>query len=181
MLSLAVLIGPRVRDLTTFRHFARELATNSSGGLLEAEQVVDAPGTHWTLIYKVLQVPAYRFTGMVFSEHSPHEFMWTIVDGERGTTGVREAIVTSELMQAGELTPETYPSAWHDPYDLEFSGVDRSRMRFISDDARYDERFPEHPLTRVRELQRWLVSSRNATAIATEALTPRTGDDTGSR
>jgi hypothetical protein len=99
---------------------------------------------------------------MVFTRYEGLAFVWTMVDGERGTTGLREATVTTELMRAGELTSESYPRAWHDPYDPELSKVDRSCLRFISDDARYDDRFPDHPLTRVRQLQRWVVSASNA-------------------
>jgi hypothetical protein len=157
-------------DLAAFRDLARSLAAGSRGGLLEADRVEADAGACSTLIYKKLNVPAYHFTGMTFVEYSGRRFLWTMVDGERGTTGVREATVTAELMKAGELTLETYTSAWHDPYDPGFSGVDRSCMRFVSDDARYDERFPGHPLTRIREVQRWLRSSHNARSIALESI-----------
>jgi hypothetical protein len=79
--------------------------------------------------------------------------IWSVVAGERGTTGVREAGVTAELMKAGKLTPQNFESSWaSDPYDASYHGVDRSVLRFISDDERYDERFPEHPLSKVRRV-----------------------------
>lgn len=161
---------PPAKDLRRFRDEARGIATAARAGLLEAEQVDSNKGVRSTLVYKVLVIRAYRFTGMVFTNYMTHDFIWVIVDSEIGTTGIREAAVTADLLVAGELTPETYPSAWHDPYDSAFDGVDRSCMRFTSDDARFDERFPHHPLTRVRELQRWILSSRNAETIALETV-----------
>src|SRR5262245_6871977 len=157
-------------DLAGFRNVARHIASRKGGGLLEAERVSGRSGDVWVMTYKVLLRPAYRFTGMVFVEYSGHPFIWAVVDGERGVTGLREATVTTELGRAGQLTLEGYKAAWHDPYEPGFDGVDRSCMRFISDDPRYDKRFPDHPLSRVREIQRWLVSSPNAEAIAREAV-----------
>jgi hypothetical protein len=50
--------------------------------------------------------------------------VWTIVSGERGTTGLREAIVTTQLMNDGGLTIEGYQQSWaQDPYDPTYSGA----------------------------------------------------------
>ena len=38
--------------------------------------------------------------------------IWTVVSGECGTTGVREAIIGTELLNAGELTLEDYERSW---------------------------------------------------------------------
>jgi hypothetical protein len=72
---------------------------------------------------------------------------------EHGTTGAREAVVTAELMNAGQLTIQEYELSWAlDPYDPKYCGVDRSVLRFISDDERYDVLFPERPLSKVRRV-----------------------------
>ena len=68
-------------------------------------------------------------------------------------TGLREAVVTSELMGSGELNLEGYERSWaQDPYDPSYRGADRSVLRFMSDDPVYDERFPQHPLSKVRRV-----------------------------
>jgi hypothetical protein len=73
--------------------------------------------------------------------------------GETGTTGVREAVVTSELINAGKMTVSEFERSWaQDPYDPSYHGVDRSVLRFMSDDASYDGRFPDHPLSRIRQV-----------------------------
>jgi hypothetical protein len=78
--------------------------------------------------------------------------VWTVVDGERGTTGVREAVVMAELTRAANPQDvEELKKLWgEDPYDMVSLGVDSSVRRFTSDGEEYDARFPEHPLTRVR-------------------------------
>ena len=92
---------------------------------------------------------------MLFISDSKVSQVWTVVAQERGTTGVREALVTTELVEAGALTVETCERSWAaDPYDADFAGVDRSVLRFISDDELYDSRFPQHPLSKVRRVIR---------------------------
>ena len=130
---------------------ARLLAQQRDGGLIEVE------ATHSrrmvSLIYKRLLRPAYVYTGMLIIQGEDLPLIWTVVSGERGTTGVREAIITTELLNAGELTLEDYKRSWaQDPYDPAYHGVDRSVLRFRSDDKRYDSRFPWHPLTKVRQI-----------------------------
>jgi len=94
--------------------------------------------------------------------------VWTVVSGEQGTTGVREAIVTTQLMNDGKLTIEDYQQSWaQDPYEVTYAGVDRSALRFASDDESYDEQSPDHPLSKVRRVLATLPS-----AVRTESGGP---------
>ena len=87
---------------------------------------------------------------MLFVVGDEDSDVWTIVSAERGTTGVREAIVTSQLLSEGRLTIENYERSFaQDPYDASFGAVDRRVLRFLSDDESYDGQFPHHPLSRV--------------------------------
>lgn len=113
-----------------------------------------------SLIYKQLKMPAYIFTGMLMFPSHDVSTVWTVVSAERGTTGVREATVTAELMNSGKLTIDDFKRSWaQDPYDASYCGVDRSVLRFVSDDESYDERFPDHPLSKVRRIVGILPSS----------------------
>jgi hypothetical protein len=78
--------------------------------------------------------------------------VWTVVDGERGMTGVREAVGMAELTRASNpQNLEDLIKLWgEDPYDMVSLGVDRKVRRFTSDGEEYDARFPDHPLSRVR-------------------------------
>jgi len=136
------------------RKWCRSLAEERGAGLIEAFAVDGALGPAVRLIYKRLQIPAYIYTGMLFTSAEAMSVVWTAVAHERGTTGVREAIVTANLINEGKLaSSEDYRNLWaRDPYDPEYHGVDRSVLHFISDDASYDEQFPDHPLTTVRRL-----------------------------
>jgi hypothetical protein len=129
---------------------ARELAEARGAGLIEvAASAAGGPSVH--LIYKRLERPAYIYTGMLFSSGEGQYLVWTVVAGEKGTTGIREAIVTGELLASGELSVDTYARSWgQDPYDPAYRGVDKSVLRSRADDERYDQRFPGHPLSKIR-------------------------------
>jgi len=133
------------------RNTARGLAAKQGGGLIEVNTVGCGTRTGVRLIYKRLQKPAYVYTGMFIIPVEDVSLVWTVVAGECGTTGVREAVVTAELFNEGKLDLQGYERFWaEDPYDKTYCGVDRSVLRFLSDDEEYDSRFPDHPLTRVR-------------------------------
>lgn len=155
VLTLSVLGGspglPEILDETALQQWSRRLAESHHAGLIEVRVVTGTLGAAVSLIYKQLQKPAYTFTGMLLIPRQSH--VWTVIAGERGTTGVREAIVTTELMNAGKMTWQDYERKWaHDPYDPDYRSVDRSVLRFLSDDESFDERFPGHPLSKIRRL-----------------------------
>ena len=157
-------------DEASLRNFGRTLAESRSAGLIEVGTSTYNIGGTMRLIYKRLQKPAYIYTGMLFIPFPHPSEVWTLVAGEHGTTGVREAIVTSEMMEDGQLTIDSYLSSWaQDPYDAKYHGVDRSVLRFISDDERFDGRFPDHPLSVVRRVlavlpSKIVIASRGPTA-----------------
>ena len=135
------------------RQWCREVAETRGAGLIEVRANSGTLGETASLIYKRLEIPAYIFTGMLFLPRDGFFYVWTVVSRERGTTGIREAAVTSQLMNAGQLTVEEYKRSWaQDPYDPEYRGVDRTALRFVSDNEAYDEQFPHHPLSKVRRI-----------------------------
>jgi hypothetical protein len=142
-------------DEIKVRKWCRGVAESRSAGLIEA-CAIDG-GIRF--IYKRLQIDAYVYTGMLITRVRKVWLIWTMVAGEKGTTGVREVVVTANLMNEGRLTIDGYKKYWaQDPYEPAYRGVDRSVLRFMSDDERYDEQFPEHPLSKVRRLQATLPS-----------------------
>lgn len=147
---------PEVSDEIAIQHWSRSFAEAQGAGLIEASVTSGSIG----LIYKRLQRPTYVFTGMVLMPRQEACLVWTIVATERGTTGLREAVITCELMSAGKLTIQDYERSFaQDPYDVSYRGVERSNLRFISDDRCYDEQFPEHPLSKVRRILATLPAS----------------------
>lgn len=143
---------PHLSNAEAWQKWARGLAESRTAGLIEVRASSGKNGAGMALIYKRLKKPAYFFTGMLIVPKGDASQMWTAVAGECGMTGVREAVVTDELFKSGTYSLEDYRSSWaQDPYEPGYQGVDRSLLRFVSDDERYDGRFPHHPLTRIRQ------------------------------
>ena len=153
-------VSPRIdypfeSDEMAQRRWCRELAESRGGGLIEMRGTASGVGASARLIYKRMQVKTtgYAYTGMFITAVESDFFVWTIVAGERGTSGLREAIVTASLMQSGKLTLQDYERCWaQDPYEPGYHGVDRIVLRFMSDDETYDQQFPWHPLSKVRHM-----------------------------
>ena len=151
---------PQLSDQVALQECFRRLAESRGAGLIEMHVITGALGPTASLIYKRLLKPAYAFTGMLFVPSAKPSQVWTVVAEEHGTTGVREAVITAELFNAGSMTIQDYERSWaRDPYDPDYCGVDRSVLRFVSDHETYDERFPEHPLSKVRRILAALPSS----------------------
>ena len=143
----------QLSDEVALRDISRAIAQSRGGGLIEVGMHTGAVGPTAFLIYKRLLMPAYAFTGMLFVPGLQPSQVWTVVAHEHGITGLREAIITAELFDEGKLRIEDYERTWaKDPYDPGYSAVDRRVLRFVSDDESYDERFPDHPLSKVRRI-----------------------------
>jgi hypothetical protein len=144
---------PSLSDVAALQGWCRELAESRGAGVIEVRVDAGRLGATVGFIYKRLEMAAYIFTGMLVVPADAGADVWTVVSGERGMTGVREAIVTAQLMNDGKLTVEDYQRSWaQDPYDPAYSGVDRSALRFVSDDEIYDDQFRDHPLSKVRRV-----------------------------
>jgi len=134
-------------DEVKVRRWSRDLAQSRGAGLVEAHKLEH--GFH--LVYKRLVRPAYIYTGMFLVHVRGSWLVWTIVAGERGTTGIREAVVTATLISERKLKFEEYELRWaQDPYEPDYHRVDRTVLRSMSDDESYDDQFPMHPLSKVR-------------------------------
>src|SRR5262249_20228691 len=96
------------------RRWCRELAEGRGGGMIEMHGIDSAAGSSARLIYKRMQAQTtgYAYTGMLITPVEPVFFIWTIVAGERGTSGLREALVTASLLKAGKLRLEDYERCW---------------------------------------------------------------------
>jgi hypothetical protein len=137
----------------SLQHWARCYARDGSGGLIQADYVDLLFGRGLQVIFKCLMKPAYMYYGMLIFPKSDVDIAINVVCQELGTTGVREATVTAELFNQGRLDLKEYERSFaRDPYDPSYDGVDRSVLRFMSDDPIYDSRFPDHPLSKVRRL-----------------------------
>lgn len=135
------------------RDFCRRLAEENSAGLVEAAWIHGQLGRTVQLIYKHLELTAFTFSGLQIVPLRNASLCWKVVSTEQGVTGQREATITCQLIQQGQMTMEDYRNYWAaDPFDSTYSGVDHSTLRYFSDHAFYDSLFPNHPLSKVRKV-----------------------------
>jgi tetratricopeptide (TPR) repeat protein len=131
-------------------HFRREAAA-SSGGIVSVEPVIVRGTPCVRVIKKFERLPAYAFEGVLVLGFEASHCVLTIESIERGTTGVRDSVVTAHLWECGALelseTPGVVPGWFLDPYLEAFDGP---VLHALSDDERLDPLFPKHPLSKVR-------------------------------
>jgi hypothetical protein len=141
-------------DASVQAHF-RRLAEAATGGLVEARIFQWTHGPAVQGIYKKRMGPTgFAFTGFLCMPMPTASLVFAMSARERGITGIREAIVTAQLLERGELTPDSYSRTWaQDPYDPGYRGLERvpsSVLRYVSDAEAYDAAFDDHPLSRIR-------------------------------
>lgn len=73
---------------------------------------------------------------------------------EEGTTGIRDSFVLATMISEdrfdlSEAEDGKIPGWWQNPYD---STVELPIMRNLSEDEQYDAQFPDHPLSRLRNI-----------------------------
>jgi len=142
---------PSLSDPVGLQRSCRRFSEDQRSGLVDVAVRDGTRGPCLTYVYKRLEIPAFTFFGIVSAPAPAGSWMWMVIARERGTTGVREAVVTARLFNSGHLTLESYKSSWaRDPYEPEYAGVDRSTLRYLSDAVEYDAEFPDHPLTKTR-------------------------------
>ena len=139
-------------DIHSLRHFYRDIVSQSKGAVIEVEKdrIKNLPAIR--TIFKFSQ----ESTGFTYvaSYTIPREnfsFVLRFVCPEHGMTGVRESILLIVAGKDGLVKEGTLQGWFSDPYDPEFKSDVLSN---IADDEKYDEKFPEHPLSRARSMLR---------------------------
>jgi tetratricopeptide (TPR) repeat protein len=144
-------------DRGSLRAFYREEAIRHGGGIVCAE-IVQAGGIRSVIVInKYERRPAYAYDGSLIIPFENSQYTVTIHSIERGRTGERDALVTCQLVERGELEIES-PAApgepgrikgwFQDPYDPSYQG---RAIYSMSDDDRLDTLFPNHPLSKIRK------------------------------
>jgi hypothetical protein len=142
---------------------ARQMAR--PGGIVSVDPRMAGHRPAIEIIYKRTEGTGYRYTGMLVVEFCGYWCQVTGVFGERGVTGVREAVLTRKLLSSGEIKirkhsfyhriftrSSGYVEGWFvDPYDAKYRGT---VLRSVTDSEEYDQEFPDHPLARLRSTLR---------------------------
>jgi hypothetical protein len=133
--------------------WARQEAAQNGGGIVSARllHIGDVPVVE--AIYKHETRPAYEYLGAMIIPGAAHHFRIAVGSAEIGKTGVRDALVTAQLVEQGRLDPRKTDEkgrilGWfRDPYDARF---DSEALNCVADDEQYDSLVPSHPLSVAR-------------------------------
>jgi hypothetical protein len=157
-----------LNDVAGLRAFYRRTAHDAGLGVIEIEHVIVDGCPVVRTLFKVAQEPTGRtYLGALTFPFRDFSYVLKAQCAEHGMTGLRDTIVSMNLMQAGEVGLDTNTGAmtgWlDDPYDPNERGpMTRNR----SERPEFDAQFPEHPLSRAR----WVLDYLQRTAQVNEAV-----------
>lgn len=161
---------PPLDSIAALRDHYRRVALANQAGLVEVEPWSANGCKGVRTILKLAQAPqGTTYVGSITVPLAAASFVVKVGCAEGGMTGTREAFTASTLIKAGKLAIDADSKnliGWaSDPYD---SSRRDPLMRNLSEDEAYDEKFPQHPLSRLR---RYL--SRIAPSIRLDAEAAR--------
>ena len=146
------------------RSFYRLIYVGNGLGLVECESTVVDGCAALHNIFKIPQKPhGMNYIGSITVPFRDFSFVVQSLCFEQGITGVRDSIIFGEMLAAGQVKlGETVNNEtplegwWRDPYD---ASLKTPPLRNLSEDAKYDAQFPDHPLSRLRSTLQHLETS----------------------
>ncbi|WP_299765771.1 hypothetical protein [uncultured Dokdonia sp.] len=149
---------PTMNDIHSLRAFYRDQLAAHKGGLIQVD-FVDLKGYKAIkTIFKIPQQPS----GVVYlaSFTIPFEkfsFVIKIQAPEIGMTGMRDSIIAEKLLRENKIAigDTGYKNWFKDPYGLE---INTNTLMNKSEEAHYDIKFPEHPLSQARNILKQIES-----------------------
>lgn len=165
-------IPPPSDGVVGLRSYFRQQCQASSG-IVEVDVVPIHGVACGRMIVKARQQPTgFTFRGTCVIPKRDFSFVFRVQCVERGTTGARESVVMLTELPNPEYEPDPiqephplFPNAiprgrikgwFKDPYDSTF---DSTALRTLADDEKYDDKFPNHPLSRARRKLRLMIDS----------------------
>jgi len=138
---------PSVRDMNVQRSYYRNLINESNGGLLAAELYQAQEFDVIKTIFKFPRQPkGMQYLGSLTLPFSTCSFVLKVHAIEAGMTGFRDAMVADELLRGGNFDLADWDC---DPYDKELK---TGLLMNLSEAEKYDVKYPDHPLSIVRDL-----------------------------
>ncbi len=143
-------IGASLEKLDELRAYYRDAIVGAGGGLVQADVGAVAAIPTVETIFKIPQEPSgMSYIASITIPFESFSFVIKTQCAEEGMTGMRDTVVFDLMMSKFEFDEVTgSPIGWkQDPYDPEaIAPVLRNR----ADDIEWDEKFPDHPLSRCR-------------------------------
>lgn len=142
---------PTIKDIDALRSFHRSVA-DSGGGIIEVSTFNLKGFPSVKTIFKFPQPEkGMSYLASVTIPFENCSFVIKTQAVEVGTTGIRDAFVLDKFLESGEVTFDDngLKNWFEDPYDPTFKeGTPMNK----SEKEEYDAEFPEHPLTKVRNM-----------------------------
>lgn len=142
----------KVKDVDSWRAFYRNIATEKGGGLVECN-LVDMRGlTGIRFIIKIPQQPhGMYYMSAITIPFLNYSYVIRVQALEIGPTGFREAVVVDQLLKSKEIqiTDNGIDNWMADPYD---KSIKTGMLLNLAEDRKYDNQFPDHPLSALRQL-----------------------------
>ena len=142
-----------LEDVEAIRTFYRKTASRSGSAIIEVETPMVQKFRAVRTIVKVPQNPSgMSYLGSLTLPFRDFSYVLKVQCAERGVTGEREALILDRLIASGvvSISQEGGIEGWmEDPYD---ATVRAPFMRNRAEATEYDAKFPEHPLSRARQV-----------------------------
>jgi len=148
-------ISASLDSVDDLRNFYRSSAMAAGLAVIEIERLLVQGLVAIRTVFKAPQEPSgMTYMGAITLPFREFSYVIKVQCAEHGVTGVREVALLAEMAGAGQLDLANISrgewSGWmQDPYD---ASVRAPLMRNLAEDERYDARFPDHPLSRVRSI-----------------------------
>jgi hypothetical protein len=143
---------PTIKDIDFLRKFYRELIAPNGGALIEVDLLQLKGFAAVKTIFKFpMETRGMAYVASITIPFEDYSYVIKIQAPEVGVTGMRDAVILDRLMGTEEvfLENDELQNWFSDPYDSE---IKSSGIRNKSDARQYDAEFPDHPLSRVREI-----------------------------
>ena len=75
---------------------------------------------------------------------------------EAGMTGLRDTAIMNKMLNEGKITPPNMDGWFRDPYDENYK---KGLLMNMSECVEYDAMFPQHPLSEMRNLIKYIVEN----------------------
>ncbi len=136
-------------NVEKLQQFYLGMVTREGAGLLQAEPLSIGALEAFSLLIKTPAQPSgMLYVGSLTIPFRDCSFVLKIQAVERGVTGVREATIAQQLLAAGTPVNDKGIEGW-DYYPYGVPGITALPAN-RSEEARYDDLFPQHPLSFVR-------------------------------
>jgi len=143
-------IPVKPKELKKLRDYYRTMISKAGGGLVSVDVMSVQNLPCIKTIFKVPQQPdGMTYVGSFTIPLADFSYVVKAKCTETGTTGIRDTMVMQDMMSSGKMKMGSFDGWAQDPYQPSFKGP---ALRNKSEDEKYDEKFPDHPLSRCRKI-----------------------------